>query len=415
MNILYIDHYAGSPEMGMEFRPYYFAREWQKMGHKVRIVGASYSHLRKSNPDSSEDFEIQIVEGVEYQWIKTKEYNGNGIDRAITMLQFCSKLWLRAKKLVHEFKPDVVIASSTYPLDTFPAQRIKKQSRNKVLLVHEIHDMWPITPMELYGMSKSHPFVIVMQIGENSFCKKADLVVSVLPCAENYLKEHGLGENKFLSIENGIVLQEWNDAEKLPDLHMQKIEEAKQSGKKVIGFYGSHTKSYCIENLIKALKEANEETLFAVFVGEGDYKQELIDFAEEIGLEESSYAFLPAINKRSIPSLINELDATYIGAMRNKMFEFGIGMNKLFDAMMGGKPIIYAVDAPNNYIDDYNCGISVVAEDVEALTDALHRFCNLSEEEKMNMGNNGHNAIIENYNYDVLAQKFIEGIEKRKG
>ena len=38
MNILYLEHYAGSPEMGMEFRPYYLAREWVKMGHKVIII-----------------------------------------------------------------------------------------------------------------------------------------------------------------------------------------------------------------------------------------------------------------------------------------------------------------------------------------------------------------------------------------
>ncbi len=32
MNILLINHYAGSPELGMEFRPYYMAKEWVKMG-----------------------------------------------------------------------------------------------------------------------------------------------------------------------------------------------------------------------------------------------------------------------------------------------------------------------------------------------------------------------------------------------
>lgn len=36
MNILIINHYAGSPEMGMEFRPYYFAKEWTAMGHQGR-------------------------------------------------------------------------------------------------------------------------------------------------------------------------------------------------------------------------------------------------------------------------------------------------------------------------------------------------------------------------------------------
>ena len=72
MNILYIEHYAGSLSMGMEFRPYYFAREWKKLGHRVRIIGASFSHLRKKNPEISRDFEIQTIDGVEYQWIKTR-------------------------------------------------------------------------------------------------------------------------------------------------------------------------------------------------------------------------------------------------------------------------------------------------------------------------------------------------------
>ena len=55
MNILYIEHYAGSPEMGMEFRPYYLAREWVKQGHKVAMIAGDYSHLRKKNPTVDHD------------------------------------------------------------------------------------------------------------------------------------------------------------------------------------------------------------------------------------------------------------------------------------------------------------------------------------------------------------------------
>ncbi|PID82180.1 MAG: hypothetical protein CSB16_02600, partial [Clostridiales bacterium] len=44
-NILLINHYAGDPNKGMEFRPYYMAKEWVKLGYEVRIIAADFSHL----------------------------------------------------------------------------------------------------------------------------------------------------------------------------------------------------------------------------------------------------------------------------------------------------------------------------------------------------------------------------------
>ena len=50
MNILLINHYAGSPALGMEYRPYYLAREWVRAGHRVQIVAADFSHVRSRQP-----------------------------------------------------------------------------------------------------------------------------------------------------------------------------------------------------------------------------------------------------------------------------------------------------------------------------------------------------------------------------
>ena len=62
MNILLINHYAGSDYHGMEFRPFYMAREWKKKGHNVTILGADFSHLRKNNPVIEKDFQEEIID-----------------------------------------------------------------------------------------------------------------------------------------------------------------------------------------------------------------------------------------------------------------------------------------------------------------------------------------------------------------
>ena len=238
MNILLINHYAGSPEMGMEFRPYYFAREWVKMGHKVDIIAADYSHLRRKNPEVEKDFQTEVIDGINYHWIKTNTYEGNGVSRAITMAQFVGKLWLNAKKIVREFEPDAVICSSTYPIDTFVGQRIRKISKKKVKLVHEVHDMWPATLIELGGMSKYHPFVVVMQIGENSAYKNSDHVISLAQYTEPYMREHGLKEGRFTCIPLGIDLNEWEDSKLLTKLHQETLKKLKEDGKFIVGYFG---------------------------------------------------------------------------------------------------------------------------------------------------------------------------------
>lgn len=166
MNILYINHYAGSIYHGMEFRPYYLAREWVRSGHRVRIIGADFSHLRTVNPVVTNDFEIENIDGIEYQWVKAGDYEGNGIARALTMVRFVGKLWLRAKKISEDFQPDNVISSSTYPLDTFAAQKIAGIAGAKY--IHEGHDLWPLTLVELGGMSKYHSFCQLLGLAERS-------------------------------------------------------------------------------------------------------------------------------------------------------------------------------------------------------------------------------------------------------
>ena len=404
MNILYIEHYAGSPELGMEFRPYYLAKEWAKHGHSVRIVAGDYSHLRLVNPKVDNDFQEEIIDGITYTWVKTGKYKGNGAARAMSMFRFVWKLWKRAKWIARNWKPDVIITSSTYPIDTYAGQQIKKKTGNNATLIHEVHDMWPITLIEIGGMKRSNPFVVLMQAGENSFCKNSDYIVSLLCAAKDYFIQHGMDAEKFKPIMNGVVIDEWMNPKPLPEFHQKTLDKLHQDGKFVICFFGSVNISYSIDYLIEAGTKLNDPKIVLVIVGEGNQKKELMEKTK--GRED--VIFLPKISKTAIPTLMDNIDCCYVGALHNDMFRFGICMNKLFDSMMSGKPILYAVEAPNNFITEYQCGISVKAEDVDALADGISTMLALSPEEREQMGRNGKAAVLDHFTYEKLAKQFEE-------
>lgn len=404
MKILLINHYAGSPEMGMEFRPYYMAREWIRQGHEVDIIAADYSHLRRKNPKVQRDWQIEEIDGIRYHWLRTGDYDGNGVRRALTMFRFVGKIWLKAKVIAREWKPDVVITSSTYPLDTYAGQRIRKYCLKNIKLIHEVHDMWPITLIELGHMKKTNPFVILMQIAENSFCKKSDRIVSLLPNADRYFMQHGMPKDHFSVVSNGIVKSEWDHPTPLPKEHTEVFESLKKDGKFIICFFGSHTEAYALTHLIQAVQSINNKKIAVVFVGNGPQKKELEYLA--LNKPECNVSFLPPVPKTSIPNLVANTDVLYVGALKNDMFRFGICMNKLFDSMMSERPILYAVAAPNNYIAEYNCGVSVEAENINALRNGILCLYHMNPEQRERLGKNGRKAVLEHFTYEKLAADF---------
>ncbi|MCM1044004.1 MAG: glycosyltransferase family 4 protein [Candidatus Gastranaerophilales bacterium] len=411
MNILIVNHYAGSVDMGMEFRPYYLGREWLKAGHKVDIIAGDYSHLRKKNPIVERDFQKEDIEGLTYHWIKTGVYEGNGVKRALTMMRFVRKLWLHAKRIARELKPDVVISSSTYPIDTYASQKIAKYAHAK--LIHEVHDLWPLTLIELGGMSKYNPFVMMMQMGENSAYKHSDFVVSLLPYAKEYMMKHGMREEKFRHITNGIVLEDWEHPEELPEEHRETIERYRREGKFIVGYFGGHALSNALDILVDAAKVLKEDKAVQfVLVGSGVEKEKLQERAKRERLE--NICFLPPVPKLSVPCLVDLFDCIYIGLMDSPLYRFGMALNKVYDSMMGGKPLLYALNAPNNYVRQYQCGIDVEPGNVEALVEGIYCLLKAADEEKARMGSNGKAAVIEHYNYKIIAEQFTELFTDKK-
>ena len=407
MNILYINHYAGCPQYGMEYRPYYLAKEWGRNGHKVIIIVASFSHLRYKNPEFSGEIKKEVIEEVEYIWIKTPKYKGNNLKRILNMLTFVSKLMFLSKRLSSQFRPDIVIASSTYPLDIFPAYLISRFSKAK--LIFEVHDLWPLTPIELGAMPKWHPFIVILQIAEDFAYKHADKVISILPKALDYMVSRGLDPKKFIHIPNGIDIEEWQSFNaQLPEEHKEIIEKLKKEGKFLVCYAGAHGVANALDYFIESAVYLRDLPVSLVLVGQGPEREKLQRYVIENNL--NNVIFLQPVSKDSIPNLLNKMDILYISLRKSPLFRFGVSPNKLFDYMMAGKPIIHAISAGNDLVAESGCGISIPPEDPVAIAEAIKKLIDMSPLEREEMGRRGREYVIKNHDYKVLAKRFLEAI-----
>ena len=391
----------------MEFRPYYMAREWLRAGHQVLILAASHSHVRSSQPQAGG----QTIDGISYVWYGTPAYAGNGFGRVRNIWSFCRQVWNDAEALADSFKPDAVIASSTYPMDIWPARRIAKLSNAK--LVYEVHDLWPLSPIELSGMSPRHPFAMLCQKAENLAYRDADAVISMLPKVHGHMAAHGLDLRKLSIVPNGISLDEWQGETEAvnPDLAAH-LAVLRASGRLVLGYAGSHGLPNALDVLLDAANQLmttpEGRTIAVVMVGNGHEKARLAERVRSEGL--SNVSLFEPIPKGQIPALLSQFDIAYIGWQRTPIYRFGIAPNKLMDYMMAQRPVLHSVQAGNDPVAEAGAGLTVAPEDAAAVARGAFALAALSADERAAMGARGRAFVLAHHSYPVLAARFIEGL-----
>ncbi|MED5619485.1 glycosyltransferase family 4 protein [Ideonella sp. BN130291] len=405
MNILYLNHYAGTPALGMEYRPYYLAREWVRTGHRVQMLAAGFSHVRAHQPNLGDAPRDEGIDGIGYRWYPTPAYQGNGLGRVRNIWRFLSQVWGDARRIVREFRPGVVIASSTYPMDIWVARRIARLAR--AALVFEVHDLWPLSPIELSGMSPRHPFALLCQAAEDAAYRHADVVISMLPKVQQHMASRGLDLAKLHIVPNGITLDEWHGTgEPLRDDVAAAIRQAKAAGRTVVGYAGSHGLPNALDHLLDAAALLRGQAIQIVMVGDGHEKARLQQRVAAEGLDK--VAMLPPIPKAQIPSLLAQIDIAYIGWQRVPIYRFGIAPNKLMDYMMAGVPVLHSVEAGNDPVAEAGCGLTVAPEAPAAIADGLRRLAALPAAERRAMGERGRAFVQAHHTYPVLARRFAQ-------
>ncbi len=402
--IWFINEYAGSPYHGMEFRHYYLSKELIKLGFKVYIITASYSHLFYNLPKVENSFKLEKIDGINYLWVKVPKYqNSYDKKRVLKWFAFTFKTYfsLPVEKLE---KPNYIVVS---PMATFPIiSGLRWSKKFKAKLIFEVKDIWPLTLVELGGYSWNHPFIKLMRFFELLALKKADKIVSVLYNYGEYLKNIGL-EREWCYIPNGVSLKEYKEKD-LPTEVLKLIPK----GKFIVGYTGSIGTANALHYLIETAKllKSRKDIVFLI-VGKGSEKDRLIGLSKAYKLD--NVIFLPSLKKEEVLTLLKKfIDVAFINLKKSKLFYYGVSPNKIFDYMYAKKPIIHAINTKNDLVSQANCGISVPAEDPKAIACAVLRLYKMSPDERKKIGENGYRFLLKNHIYENLAKKFIECISK---
>jgi glycosyltransferase involved in cell wall biosynthesis len=365
--------------------------------------------VRSRQPVVANGFAREAVDGLEYVWIRTPAYEGNGFARIRNMAAFVARLSTQEAELTRDFKPDAVIASSTYPLDILPASRLAR--RHGARLMFEVHDLWPLSPMELGNFSRWHPFIMTMQMAENFAYRRADKVISMLPNAEAHMQSHGLAPGKFVYIPNGIDVAEWEHArEPLPQALLARLRDLRASGRFIVCYAGAHGIANALDTLLEAAALTRDQPINYVLVGQGPEKARLRALAAERRL--SNVELHDAVPKQAVPALLAQADILYVGLQRQPLFRFGISPNKLMDYMMAGRPVIMSIEAGNDMVAEAGCGISVPAEDSVAVADAVRQLASLPREKRADFGERGRHYVLTHHDYNILAERFLDALQQ---
>ncbi len=388
----------------MEFRPYYFAKEWKNKGHDVTILASSFSHSRVIQPKIKKLINYEEIDGINYIWIYGNNYKKNGILRVINILIFNIISLYLPFLLKKNF--DVIINSSTYTIDIFPAlfinlmQKLLRKQR-KSILVYEPHDLWPMVLTEIGKLKKFNPFVMLNSLGERMSCKYSDVIISMHPGNINHLVKKGADKINFYHIPNGVNVEDWERPTSLTKELNSRFLNIKKKKKKIILYAGTVS----IANDIKLLIEASEKSkLSAEYVIIGDGTE--VDFLKKYTKgKKNTFHFFGKIEKKYIPKSIEFADICYVGFKYNKLYEYGVSANKIWDYMMSSKAIIMSINSCNDPVKDANCGITVNTGSVKDLASAIDEM--LIKDNLEELGINGRDYVMSNNQYPLLAEKCI--------
>lgn len=393
-----LNHYAlepGSSPGGT--RHFHLAEHLRSSGWQATVIAANAVGARERHLEAGRLSRLDSIRDVSFLWVRTPTYEGNGAGRILNMLAYSWRA-LRRRTTRGLPRPDVVIGSSVHPFAAAAGALLAH--RFKVPFVFEVRDLWPQTLVDMGRLREGDFLTWALRKLELWLYRRATRIVVLLPHAWEYIAPLGIPKERITWIPNGVDLSLFP-----PPTPARTVAPSERF---TLMYFGAHGQANGLDNVLQAMKLVQQRPegrhIILRMVGDGGLKPALMAQAQQLGL--CNVIFEPPVPKTRIPAVAMEADA-FVIAVRDlpQLYRYGISMNKLFDYLAAGRPIVIASNASNNPVADSTAGLTVAAEQPEALADAIISIAAAPLEARLRMGRAGREYVERNHSFQLLAQR----------
>ena len=375
-------------------RNFDYAKRLAKKGHAVKVIGNNFSHREKKRiePKGLSFYASTNIEKVEVIWLNTTEYSGNGFFRAINALSY---LYLAIRYVFSKVEVlDIAIGDSVPPTAGLAAYLTSKLKNSK--FIFQVRDVWPIALVFDKAIQKYSAIFFVLRVAEIVLYRGADKIYSTVPMLKSHIKESWGDIRKVVYMPNGADLS----------LIEYKKREFDNTQPFRIVYAGGFGNAHDAESIIKAAKILSSLTINFVFdfYGDGVKLEKCKKLAESLSLHE--VYFHKSIDKSLLSPKLSDADLLIAAVTNSDAYKFGINLNKIYDYLAAGRPIVLAVKSSHRPIEEANCGFIVKPEHPEEIADSILKIYLMSQKDRDIMGLNARLYAEAHYDIDRLSLDF---------
>jgi len=384
-------------------RTYEHARVWVEAGHDVTVItgfpnfptGRVYEGYRNRPRQVEEMDGIRVVR----VWTYVAPNTGT-VRRAADYLSF---LFSALPAALIERRPDVIVGTSPQFFTAVAACAAARLRR--VPFVFELRDLWPES-ITAVGAAGDGLIIRALEGAAHDLYRQADCIVSVTESFRSILAERGIDPEKIEVVRNAVDLSGFQPGPRNNGLRSSLDIPPETFLATYVGTVGM---AHGLEHVLEAAEMLRGEDVRLLFVGEGARKEELVDRAESMRLD--NVTFLPARPREDVPSILSASDAVIVHLKDDPLFDSVIP-SKIFEAMAVGRPIIHGVRGESaSIVTEARCGITVKPEYPLEIAAAIRRLRGDPSLGSL-LGRNGRAAAEGEFCRNAAAHRMLEVLER---